>query len=304
MNIAHRFMDNCRSMASYLTPIPTKSQFIEKGVWTPQEFVEAGDQLVFKFPTWQWQPANGSHEVPWLPRDKQYLITRSVSCRRRVKDLDTSLGTNVQEEDGWTIHEDPSPDGSDDIVALNMAGASCHPSIGLQPTENFVSAIHEDGSEEMPCCLDSLSLVSFQENDSASDPACDYFVRTAPGADIVRTRTYDLTITYDKYYQTPRLWLFGYDENGIPLRTHQIFEDMLTQYAKTTVTVDPHPCTGVPTASIHPCKHAEMMKKVVNSWIEKGVEPRHDLTLFVLLKFISSVVPTIDYDFTTEIRMI
>ncbi len=30
--------------------------------------------------------------------------------------------------------------------------------------------------------------------------------------EIVQTRTYDLHITYDKYYQTPRLWLFGYDE--------------------------------------------------------------------------------------------
>lgn len=30
--------------------------------------------------------------------------------------------------------------------------------------------------------------------------------------EIIRTRTYDLHITYDKYYQTPRLWLFGYDE--------------------------------------------------------------------------------------------
>lgn len=26
------------------------------------------------------------------------------------------------------------------------------------------------------------------------------------------TRTYDLHITYDKYYQTPRLWVVGYDE--------------------------------------------------------------------------------------------
>lgn len=35
-----------------------------------------------------------------------------------------------------------------------------------------------------------------------------------PGSEdaILQTRTYDLYITYDKYYQTPRLWLFGYDE--------------------------------------------------------------------------------------------
>lgn len=31
-------------------------------------------------------------------------------------------------------------------------------------------------------------------------------------SDIVSTRTYDLSVTYDTYFQTPRLWLFGYDE--------------------------------------------------------------------------------------------
>lgn len=31
---------------------------------------------------------------------------------------------------------------------------------------------------------------------------------------VVKTRTYDLHITYDKYYQTPRLWIVGYDEVG------------------------------------------------------------------------------------------
>ena len=34
----------------------------------------------------------------------------------------------------------------------------------------------------------------------------------AEESNILRTRTYDLNITYDKYYQTPRLWLYGYDE--------------------------------------------------------------------------------------------
>lgn len=39
----------------------------------------------------------------------------------------------------------------------------------------------------------------------------------ASGEDaILQTRTYDLYITYDKYYQTPRLWLFGYDEVHAP----------------------------------------------------------------------------------------
>lgn len=39
---------------------------------------------------------------------------------------------------------------------------------------------------------------------------------------ILQTRTYDLCITYDKYYQTPRLWLFGYDEVSIYQRYEKI----------------------------------------------------------------------------------
>jgi len=38
---------------------------------------------------------------------------------------------------------------------------------------------------------------------------------------IVRTRTYDLLISYDKYYRVPRFWLIGYDEARQPLTPHQ-----------------------------------------------------------------------------------
>ena len=50
---------------------------------------------------------------------------------------------------------------------------------------------------------------------------------TSTGADhdhIVSTRTYDLMITYDKYYQVPRFWLVGYDENRQPLKSSQVNE--------------------------------------------------------------------------------
>ena len=54
MQSAHQIADLYRSVVSSFTPVPTKTQFREKGILTPQEFVEAGDQLVFKFPTWTW----------------------------------------------------------------------------------------------------------------------------------------------------------------------------------------------------------------------------------------------------------
>lgn len=38
----------------YLTPVLTESSFATKGLLTPEEFVQAGDLLVYKCPTWRW----------------------------------------------------------------------------------------------------------------------------------------------------------------------------------------------------------------------------------------------------------
>lgn len=42
----------------------------------------------------------------------------------------------------------------------------------------------------------------------------------------------------------------------------QILEDVSEEHARKTITVDPFPHSGVPAASIHPCKHASVMKKL------------------------------------------
>ena len=39
-------------------------------------------------------------------------------------------------------------------------------------------------------------------------------VNTSAEGGVVRARTYDLSISYDNLYNTPRLWLFGFDEVG------------------------------------------------------------------------------------------
>lgn len=54
-------------------------------------------------------------------------------------------------------------------------------------------------------------------------------VKSAGGEDeigILSTRTYDLNITYDNLYRTPRLWLFGYDETQRPLTEDEMYEDV------------------------------------------------------------------------------
>lgn len=42
------------------------------------------------------------------------------------------------------------------------------------------------------------------------------------GEGIKRTRTYDLYITYDQYYQVPRFWLVGFDEAKRPLTPQHV----------------------------------------------------------------------------------
>jgi ubiquitin-like-conjugating enzyme ATG3 len=165
-------------------------------------------------------------------------------------------------------------------------------------------------------------------------------------------------ITYDKYYQTPRIWLLGYDEvrehvkcpnivsvadtaqNGTPLVPEQIFQDVTAEHAFKTVTIEAFPhSTSLQAASVHPCKHASVMRKLIErmnagvveeqklqrkagskdskkKWLfkrsggpgkddkpageEEEVEGlRVDFYLVVFLKFIASIVPTIEVDSTT-----
>ena len=106
--------------------------------------------------------------------------------------------------------------------------------------------------------------------------------------DLLRTRTYDVSITWDLYYQTPRVWLNGYDEQKNSLAPKSVYEDISADHAKKTVTIDPHPHTNVSSASVHPCKHASVMKKLVKM-ITSGEEENEKLSveryLVVFLKF-------------------
>lgn len=57
-------------------------------------------------------------------------------------------------------------------------------------------------------------------------------------------RHYDISITYDRYHHTPRLWLSGSKDNGAPLTNEEIFEDIMSDYAHKTVTIEEHPNLG------------------------------------------------------------
>ena len=146
-------------------------------------------------------------------------------------------------------------------------------------------------------CLHYLSLNADKSSAHPIDPAADEDV-------FIPTRTYDLNITYDNYYRTPRLWLSGYDENNRPLTIEQMYDDISEDHAKKTVTFETHPhIPGTLMASIHPCRHAEVMKKLINLVAESGKDLEVYSYLMVFLKFVQSVIPTIEYDYTRNITI-
>jgi ubiquitin-like-conjugating enzyme ATG3 len=161
--------------------------------------------------------------------------------------------------------------------------------------------------EEIP------DLESFNDEDNVINPVdpSEYVTDN-----ILPTRTYDLHITYDKYYQTPRLWLAGYDEHGAPLPPTRIFDDISREHAHKTVTIETHPHLELAMASIHPCRHAHVMKRIIEYTESQAIKStivadaetveqplvRVDQYLIIFLKFMSTVLPTIDYDYTMSLE--
>jgi ubiquitin-like-conjugating enzyme ATG3 len=251
------------SAKEYFNPLLTKSKFKEEGVLTPEEFIAAGDFLVFKCPTWSWSAGDPFKSKDYLPASKQYLITHNVPCAKRVDDMEYNDQDQVADDDWIATHQNHQKQNIIDIDAM-----------ALDPPEDILE-IDEEG----------YGIIE-QDDLAAIDDR------------IIRTRTYDLSISYDKYYQTPRIWLFGFDENRNPLTSVQVFQDISQDHAQKTVTIEKHPHENTMMASIHPCKHAHVMKRILSQMEEQaqGKELRADQYLLVFLKFMSAVLPTIEYD--------
>lgn len=84
MNLLYSTVNTLRDRYA---PVSNKSTFRQTGEITPDEFVAAGDYLVYKFPTWSWGDADAdSRRASYLPPGKQYLVTRNVPCNRRLDD--------------------------------------------------------------------------------------------------------------------------------------------------------------------------------------------------------------------------
>ncbi|KAI9081594.1 hypothetical protein K1719_036480 [Acacia pycnantha] len=302
MVLSQKLHEAFKGTVERITGPRTVSAFKEKGVLSVTEFVEAGDNLVAKCPTWSWESGEPNKRKPYLPPEKQFLVTRNVPCLRRAASVEEeyeAAGGEVlldnEDNDGWlATHGKPKegkPDEDEDLPSMESLEISKKDSV--KPISSNMGGEEEDDIPDME---------EFEEADNIiiTDPST-YLVAQEPDDDnILRTRTYDVSITYDKYYQTPRVWLTGYDESRMLLQPELVLEDVSQDHARKTVTIEDHPHLPGKHASIHPCKHGAVMKKIIDVLMSRGVEPEVDKYLFLFLKFMASVIPTIEYDYTMD----
>lgn len=84
--------------------------------------------------------------------------------------------------------------------------------------ERAGNTLEDEDEDDIP---DLADLDDGPEEPAAAAPAAGA-TTSAIEDGIRRTRTYDLVITYDKYYQVPRFWLIGYDEQRRLLTPEQV----------------------------------------------------------------------------------
>ena len=313
----HKMHSAYKGVAEAVMTTRTVSAFAEKGVVTPEEFVIAGDFLVSACPTWSWAAGEPKMAKTYLPLDKQYLITRNVPCMKRAAAMEEYAGKEQHldgEDDGWVAagearagagsnaaNADDLPDigelslASDEAAAATAAAAAATAAL---PPPVPPPPLEPENIPDMDDFEDVGVLLAEDDFDDATAPPRGV---VSPSQDhILKTRTYDMSITYDKYYQTPRVrfhrapprveqcdpfdtrvprpvavaiaivnrqsrpvictvpqvWLNGFDESRRVLDPAAALQDVSADHAQKTVTIDPHPHTGVPSASIHPCRHA------------------------------------------------
>jgi ubiquitin-like-conjugating enzyme ATG3 len=296
-------------VAEHLSTVPTVSTFKDTGKLTPDEFVAAGDHLVYHCRTWTWVSVEDpSKRKAYLPPDKQYLQTKSVPCYRRANQIQ-DVRTNEQllkltdDDDGWidTHHDMNVEEVTEELEELKVKKVD--PPTVTTPTVGTQLVDDSDSDDDGPIAdFEDFKKDTIEEDDPATLPPKE--VTTTKSTGVIKARSYDLNITYDNFYNTPRLWLFGYDENGKSLTPEMMYADISTDHLHKTVTLEPHPHLPPPEKlSVHPCRHAEVMKKIMAVVEEDGRELEVHTYLMVFLKFVQAVIPTIEYDYTKQLSL-
>jgi len=201
---------------------------------TPEEFVKAGDQLVRTCPNWQWQSGEHSKKRPYLPESKQYLFTRGVPSYRRVSAMqaatytDTSIVGDASGEDWCAPQLLPLGEEVEDFDTVLIEASDLSIEDDKSTDKVYISKDTSNApseKQEQYLDLEEASLALDESANTAVEGAA-VAANSKSTSAIVRSRRYDVSITYDNYYRTPRIWLYGFSENGSPLSATEVYQVM------------------------------------------------------------------------------
>lgn len=163
-NLIHTFIDPLRDR---FAPLNHNSNFRSTGQITPEEFQAAGDFLVYKFPSWSWaDAATPEKRVSYFPPGKQYLITRGVPCRKRIKNDDFAGSSESDQLVRDFLKETGAEAGGEDDGWLK-AGGSSGATGGSSDLSKDVRTVDEDGKlgERVPDIEDDIPDMDEEEDD-------------------------------------------------------------------------------------------------------------------------------------------
>lgn len=115
-------------------------------------------------------------------------------------------------------------------------------------------------------------------------------------------RYYKMYIVYDEYYHTPRMYFSATKHDGTPVSNDDIRQDIQREYLDKTLTMEKFPfIENLVMPTVHPCRHAAVLKTMSQSMAESGHTIQSHFALLIFLKFISSVVPYVEFDTTGDL---
>ena len=262
-----------KSAVEQIMPDPEGDYFETHGTLSPEQFVHCGNILVNNCPSWMWDGGKKELRHNFLPDNKQFLYTTNILSNRTInKEVyqEHIVEEKNIEKDDWVMTNHLNIISSDSSKQKKPIPENDH----LDNNIDFSIEIEEDPN-------------TLQANDHDNNNSY--------------TRKYDLYITYDKYYQTPKFWIFGYNYDNVPLGFKELMDDISSEYINKTVTYEYHPHLPILLVSLHPCRHGEVMKKLIKQYRDNNKSVSIDHYMFIFLKFISSVLPNINYDKTFDL---
>ena len=296
-NLGHKLFKGYQDLVSKVKPTLKESKFYQEGILTPEEFIQAGDFLTQKCPTWKWMAAKENFYNKALPKDKQYLKTTVPSYRRAEEYLNSNKTQEKVVEGDW-VDADLENKPNKEIkkpVAIDL-------DVEEEKEKKKEVIVKQDDDDDDDFVIEGENeLPKKEEKKDDFEIVDEENTKKEPNAGVVKTRTYDVTVTYDFYYCVPRMWLMGYNENGNVLTDEEMKEDVMPEYRNKTCTIEPQTCTGERNISVHPCRHSLLLKKMIQDFQNSGKKLEVHMSILLFLKFLQSVVPTVQYDFTMDI---